>query len=299
MIRGAWASLVRLAERSRDVRARLPRYSTAAPQQPIFLSSSFRIFGVRRTGIFSVLMVFWSLVAGSAAQEQPANPPSNPPQVQVHMLNVCTPSAEEQKEIASALGRIPKQPLFGADFEVSRGRSTLTDMPSFLRPGPNPPPAGEPPVASYVRIRREFAVQALFASLQYSFSDDGQNMIETLVMHVRDPKDLMEVSIEDSASAVTSAEAMLVANTPANRIRLERFGKASIALARCLGNEGGPPPDQSVYEPLFGSASEVLANYRGLLGVRTLIPQELARISGWSKPKAAAKANSTKSSSKQ
>lgn len=220
------------------------------------------------------------------------------------MLNVCTPPADEQKEIASALARIPKQPLFGTDFEVSRGRSTLTDMPSFLRPGANPPPAGEPPVASYVRIRREFAVQALFASLQYSFSNDGENMIETLVMHVRDPKDLMEVSIEDSASSVTSPETMLTANTPASRVRLERFGKSSIALARCLATEAGPPPDQSAYEPLFGSASQVLRNYRALLGVRTLVPQELARISAAGKPKTAvkseaAKSHTTKSTAKQ
>jgi hypothetical protein len=254
---------------------------------------------VHRTSVFPILVVFWFFLPRLCAQDQTANAPSNQPQVQVHMLNVCTPSAEEQKEIASALGRIPKQPLFGTDFEVSRGRSTLTDMPSFLRPGANPAPAGEPPVASYVRIRREFAVQALFASLQYSFSSDGQNMIETLVMHVRDPKDLMEVSMEDSASAVTSAEAMLAAHAPASRIRLERFGKSSIALARCLGNEGGPPPDQSAYEPLFRSASEVLANYRGLLGVRTLIPQELARIDPVSKPKAAAKPNGAKSLAKQ
>jgi hypothetical protein len=212
------------------------------------------------------------------------------------MLNVCTPSAEEQKEISSALARIPKQPLFGTDFEISLGRSTLTDMPSFLRPGPNPAPAGEPPVASYVRVRKEFAVQALFASLQYSFSNDSQNMIETLVMHVRDPKDLMEVSIEDSASSVTSAEAMLAANTPASRIHLERFGKSSIALARCSANEAGPPPDQSAYEPLFQAASDVMQNYRHLLGVRTLVPQELARISSISKPEAAAKSKPAKSS---
>ena len=37
------------------------------------------------------------------------------------MLNVCSPSADEQKEIAAALARVPKQPLFGADFEVTRG----------------------------------------------------------------------------------------------------------------------------------------------------------------------------------
>lgn len=204
------------------------------------------------------------------------------------MLNVCTPSAEEQKEIASALARVPKQPLFSADFEVSRGRSTLTEIPSFVPIDQRANISNEPSVASYVRIRREFSVQALFASVQYSFSNDGQNMIETLVLHVRDPKDLIQVSLEDSASAVTSASEMLAANTPVNRVRLERFGKSSVALARCQPTEGGPAPDQSAYEPLFRSASEVLANYRGLLNVRTTVPEELAKISGaTSKPPAA------------
>ena len=228
----------------------------------------------------------------SVAQEQPVTQQSQP-QVKVNMLNVCSPSAEEQKEIAAALARVPKEPLFGADFEVSRGRSTLTDMPSILAAGQAGHVAGEPSVASYVRIRREFSVQALFSSVQYSFSNDGQNMIETLVLHVRDPKDLIQVSLEDSASSVTSSEAMLGSNTPASRVRLERFGKSSVALARCLGNEGGPVPDQSAYEPLFRSASEVLANYRGLLGVKKIVPEELASISE-SKPKAAPKPKSAK-----
>ena len=202
------------------------------------------------------------------------------------MLNVCTPSAEEQKEIAAALARIPKQPLFDADFEVSRGRSTLTDMPAMLQAGQPGHVAGEPSIASYVRIRREFSVQATFSSVQYSFSNDGLTMVETLVLHVRDPKDLIQVSMEDSASAVTSSEAMLGANTPVNRVRLERFGKSSVALARCSAAEGRAAPDQSAYEPLFRSASEVLANYRGLLGVKTVVPEELAKISGEVKPKA-------------
>src|SRR5579863_8771554 len=202
-----------------------------------------------------------------AAQDQPAAPAPQQPQVKVNMLNVCSPSADEQKEIAAALARVPKQPLFGNDFEVTRGRSTLTDMPSFLKPGEGGHVAGEPSVASYVRIRREFSVQALFSSVQYSFSDDGQNMVETLVLHVRDPKDLIQVSLEDSATSVTSTDAMLGSNSPATRVRLERFGKSSVALARCTAAEGGPTPDQSAYEPLFRGASEVLANYRGLLGV--------------------------------
>jgi len=227
------------------------------------------------------------------AQEPAANPPSNEPQVKVNMLNVCSPSAEEQKEIASALARVPKQPLFGTDFEVSRGRSTLTDMPSFLKPGQGGHVAGEPSIATYVRIRREFSVQALFSSVQYSFSNDGQNMVETLVLHVRDPKDLIQVSLEDSASSVTSSEAMLGSNTPASRVRLERFGKPSVALARCVAAEGGPVPDQSAYEPLFHGASDVLANYRGLLGVKKIVPEELAKVSGESKPKPDAKVKGT------
>jgi hypothetical protein len=205
------------------------------------------------------------------------------------MLNVCTPSAEEQKEIGAALARIPKQPLFGDDFEVSRGRSTLSDMPNFLQPGKGAHVAGEPSVASYVRIRREFSVQARFSSVQYSFSNDGQNMVETLVLHVRDPKDLILVSLEDSATAVTSPTAMLAANSPASRIRLERFGKSAIALARCAASEGGQAIDQSAYEPLFHSSSQVLANYRNLLGVNRTVPEELAKVTGTTKPKSEVK----------
>jgi hypothetical protein len=215
--------------------------------------------------------------AQAPASQQPADS-SQQPQVKVNMLNVCTPSPEEQKEIAGALAKIPKQPLFSSDFEVSRGRSTLTEMPAMLEAGQAGHVAGEPSVASYVRIRREFSVQAMFSSVQYSFSNDGVNMIETLVLHVRDPKDLIQVSLEDSASSVTSSQTMLAANTPVMRMRLERFGKASVALVRCEGVAGGPAPDQSKYEPLFHNATQVMADYRGLLGVKTTVPEELAKI---------------------
>lgn len=228
------------------------------------------------------------------AQDQSANDASKQPQVQVHMLNVCTPSADEQKEIAAALARIPKQPLFANDFEVSRGRATLTDMPANLSAGQPGHVPGEPSVATYVRVRREFSVQAMFASVQYSFSDDGQTMVETLVLHVRDPKDLIQVSLEDSASSVTRPDAMLAANTPASRVHLERFGKSSVALARCSAPEGGPAPDQSAYEPLFRGASDVLANYRALLGVKKIVPEELAKIGGESKQKIPAKSKTLK-----
>src|SRR5881397_3725737 len=187
------------------------------------------------------------------------------PQVKVNMLNVCSPSPEEQKEIASALARIPKQPLFGADFEIDRGRSSLDVGPGFLQPGSGSQMSSDPGVANWVRIRREFSVQALFSTVQYSFSTDPKNMVETLVFRVRDPKDLMLVSIEGSASAVTTPAAMLTTNTPATRIKLERFGKSSVVLARCYATDQGPAPDQTAYDPLFQSASTIVANYRGLL----------------------------------
>ena len=235
----------------------------------------------------------------SLLAQQSADAPSQQPQVKVNMLNVCTPSAEEQKEIASALARVPRQPLFGSDFEVSRGRSTLEDLPNFMPVSERANVSSEPSVASYVRMRREFSVQALFASVQYSFSNDGHNMVETLVFHVREPKDLIQVALEDSASAVTSPQAMLSTTAPVNRIRLERFGKSSVALARCYAAENAPAPDQSVYEPLFRSASEVLTNYRGLLGVKATVPEELAKIGGASTPKSAPKPSSPKPSAKR
>src|SRR5271166_5998489 len=195
------------------------------------------------------------------------------------MLNVCSPSPEEQQEIASALARIPKQPLFSPDFEVDRGRSTLEERPDFLKAGESAQFAADSGTAEWVRIRREFAAEALFLNVQYSFSHDPKNMVETLVFRVRDPKDLMQVAIEDNASSVTTPAAMLSTSTPASRIKLERFGKSSVVLARCPGTEGSPSPDQSAYQPLFQSATAIVTNYRNLLAARNTVPAELARVS--------------------
>jgi hypothetical protein len=215
------------------------------------------------------------LILGAvAAAQQPSQPP---PKVKVNVLNVCSPSAEEQKEIATALGRVPRQPLFGVDFEVDRGKSSLEEPPGFLQPGSNVH-VSDSAVATWVRIRREFAVQALFSTVQYSFSVDAKDMVETLVFHVRDPKDLMELAIEDSASSVTRPQAMLTSETPATHIKLERFGKSSVVLARCSATDGGPPPDQSGYEPLFQSATSIVANYRRLLDAPRTVSDELSRM---------------------
>jgi len=204
------------------------------------------------------------------------------PQVKVNVLNVCTPTPEEQKEIASALARVPKQPLFTADFEVDRGQSLLSAPPDFLQPGSGGGNSSDSDLAAWVRIRREFSVQALFSTVQYSFSHDAKNMVETMMFRVREPKDLLQLSIEDSASSVTAPAAMLSTSTPASRIKLERFGKSSIVLARCAGSEGSLPPDQSAYEPLFQTATGIVANYRRLLGARETVPNELARVAATS-----------------
>ena len=224
---------------------------------------------LRDTLVFLVSIVLVSF----ASAQQPSQP-----QVKVNVLNVCSPSPEEQQEIASALARIPKQPLFSPDFEIDRGRSTLEERPDFLKVGASAQFSSDSGTADWVRIRREFSVQAVFSTVQYSFSHDPKNMVETLVFRVRDPKDLMQVAIEDNASSVTTPASMLSTSTPASRIKLERFGKSSVVLARCPGTEGNPPPNQSAYEPLFQSATAIVTNYRNLLAARNTVPAELARV---------------------
>jgi hypothetical protein len=133
-------------------------------------------------------------------------------------------------------------------------------------------------IADFVRMRHDIGGNSQYSTVQYSFSRDSKQMVETLVFRVRDPKDLLQVSLEDNASSVTSASAMLTAATPVSRIKLERFGKASIVLARCSSVEGGRQVDQSAYEPLFSSATTAVSAYRDVLGARTLVPEELMRI---------------------
>ena len=227
------------------------------------------------------------LLAAVCAAQQPTNPQTPP--VKVNVLNVCTPSPDEQQAIAAALAAIPKRPSFSADFEIDRGRSVLDPSSNPLMAAGTPHPAEETEVADFVRMRHDIGVGSQYSTVQYSFSRDSKQMVETLVFRVRDPKDLLQVSLEDSASSVTPASAMLSATTPVSRIKLERFGKPSVVLARCSSMETGQPVDQSKYEPLFSSATAALSSYRDLLNARTLIPEELTRL-GQTRRKPAAKA---------
>jgi hypothetical protein len=208
-----------------------------------------------------------SMVAAAYSQQPP---------VKVNVLNVCAPSADEKKELTSALAKLPGKPVFGKDYEVSRGHSTLDQNTPI--PGMEKLPPGAISAADYVRVRREFPDSTFFSNVQYSFSVDAKDMVETLVLRVRDPKDLMQISIEDTASAVVSTAAMLSTSTPVSRVKLERFGKASVVLARCSAAEGNPTTDQSSYEPIFRDASSIMERYRDALGVRKMVPHELAAL---------------------
>jgi len=220
------------------------------------------------------------MTAAAALAQQP--PAQQQPPVKVNVINVCTPSAEDQKELSAALAKVPGNPKFGKDYEIARGHSTLD--PNAPIPGMQQLPPDTASSADWVRVRREFPEAGMFSNVQYSFSVDASNMVEILVLRVRDPKDLMQISIEDSASSVTSARAMLSADTPVARVKLERFGKSSVALARCPA-ESNPALDQSAYEPIFHAASAILNRYRDALGVRNTVPQELARLGAGSSTK--------------
>jgi hypothetical protein len=228
-----------------------------------------------RTAVFAPLAAL-SLSCIAFTQDQPAAPPAaqKTPEIHVTYLNVCAPDDGETKELTSALARIPLQPPFSSDFEVARGRSSVTGGEIAARlTGGNLPPS------TWVRLRREFA-SGFFANVQYSMTRDENGLFEVLVFRVRDPKELMQVAFTDSVNH-GNPTAVLATDTPPSRIKLERFGKSSVGLSRC------PAVDQKQYEPLFRSAARVMAAYRDLLGARKTVPAEFTRL-GAPKAKAAA-----------
>lgn len=188
--------------------------------------------------------------------QQPAPPqPESKPQVKVNYLNVCTPGTDEEAVIKGALAAVQSKPAFSADFEISRGRTTLKDAPD----------------AKYVRLRRDFAPQSPLLTAQYSMSTDSTNTIEILVLRLRDPKEFLQVVMEDRVSAGgTAALAVLQVDTPASRVRIERLNKSSAVLTRC------PEVDQNAYEPVFRQASDIMAQYRAALELRTAFHSDIA-----------------------
>ena len=218
------------------------------------------------------------LIAVAAAQSDKKT------QVKINYLNVCTPSVEEQKELSGALARIPAHPRFSEDFEISRGRTSLTEPPIKLAGvETEEAPAAAGGTSKWVRVRREFAADSPFVSVQYSVSVDQKNIVETLVFRSREAKDVIQISLEDSVSASSDPLQVLKVDTPVDRVRIERFGKSSVVLTRC------PSADQKTYQPLFDQGSSVLAHYRSILGVQQVVPADLKRLGVGASVKAAAK----------
>jgi hypothetical protein len=216
--------------------------------------------------VFKFSAITTVFLAACAYGQQEPKQPSPGPQVKLNVLNVCTPSAEEQTEIRNAFAKVQAKPVFVRDFEVSRGRATMKDSPD----------------AKFVRYRRDLAPESALLAAQYSMSTDDASTVETLVLRTRDPKDFHELSFEDRVSTgAVSPVSLLTVDTPVSRIRLERISKSSIVLARC---EGG---DQSAYEPLFRQASEIMARYRKALELGSTLRADIAWIGSTTEPSAA------------
>lgn len=219
---------------------------------------------------YSTFLLSVALSAGAWAQQAAPVQEQKPgqPQVKVNYLNVCNPSDEEKAEIAATLDRLPKKPAFAVDYEISRGRSTMDE--GGILPGQNAKMSeGPASVSRWVRVRKEFPNSSPLMNVQYSFSVNEDKATETLVFRSREQKDVIQVSLSDSVVAPPVASQVVTTQTPVDRIRLERFGKSSVVLARC------PAADQSAYEPLFQKATSILNLYRNVLGAKTIVPREL------------------------
>jgi hypothetical protein len=226
-----------------------------------------------RPAFATLFLLAAACLALSQDQQPPAPQPTVPsteskPQVKVNYLNVCTPGTEEQTIIKGALTAVQPRPVFSADFEISRGRTTLKDAPD----------------AKYVRLRRDFAADAPLLTAQYSMSTDTTNTIEILVLRARDPKDFLQVVLENRVTAGASTPlALLQVDTPTSRVRVERLNKSSAVLTRC------EEVDQSAYEPVFHQASEIMAQYRAALGLRNAFRTDIAWLNPAPKAPAAPK----------
>ena len=201
------------------------------------------------------LLVLAALAPAQEKEKPDHKPPPTPP-VRVNILNVCSPSDAEQKEIAAALARVPQRPSFGRDYEVTRGHTTADDGGG----------------SDWVRIRREYLKDSHLRAVQFSFIVDASDNRETLVFYSREAKDVMQVALEDEVTAGSAPGMVLAADTPVGHIRVGRYGKPSLVLARC------PNTDQSAYEPLFRTASQIMAGYRTKLQAKQIVPAELGRM---------------------
>ncbi len=178
------------------------------------------------------------------------------PQLRLNVVNVCTPGDAARAEMEAALARIPVRPALGVDFEVARGRTTAADH----------------PVSDWVRIRQDMNAAGI-SNVQYTFSTAAGTIEETIVFHLRTakPGEPLQLALANQVTAGTP-DAVLSADTPPNRIRVERFASSSLILKRCAD------ADQRAYAALFRQAAERFARYRAALDVRATVKDELTRL---------------------
>ncbi len=226
---------------------------------------SFTIAAVRIPCICAVACAF----AAVAVAQAPPQPQAAQPTVRYNLVNVCSLKAEDQALMERTLAGIPAQPAFSPEYEIARGRAGL-DVEFPLGEGGEKAPEKPAIYARWVRIRREFPPAAPLLNAQYSLSVSEDGATEMLVLRLRDPQEVMQISISAGAAGMPPSK-LAVAGMPAERISIERFGKSSVTLARCAG--GG----QSAYEPLFATATKFLASYKAALHVARLVPEELMR----------------------
>jgi hypothetical protein len=214
-------------------------------------------------------MLCTSVLLAAAAQAQDVPSVAGVPQtrVQVNFLNTCRPARADVEEMGRALAQVKERPPFTADFEISRGLTTLNE--AEARASGASAGIGAVP-STWVRIRREFPEKAILTDVQYSLSVEGDSTSEVLALHLRDSRDVLQILISDSVTG--SAMQVVKVNTPPDRIRIERFGKTSIVLARC------GTIDQSAYEPLFQAADGILEQYKAAMAVKTVVAAELTRL---------------------
>jgi hypothetical protein len=212
-----------------------------------------------------VLAAALATVCGGQSAAPPA--PDLKQKIQVNFVNSCRPSAAEADEIRRALAQLKERPTFSADFEISRGVTTLTEEEARATGAPEGS-ASSP--SAWVRVRHEFAPRSPLTDAQYSLSIAGGAVSEALALHLRDTREVLQVLLSDTVTG--TADQVLRTGTPPDRIRIERFGRSSLVLARCA------TLDQSSYEPVFAAAREIFENYRRAMAVRKTVPGELSRL---------------------
>lgn len=222
------------------------------------------------------LLLAVALLAASATAQQPA--PADQPKIRVNMVNSCQPAPAETEQISKALAKVAELTPFAPDFEISRGRSTLTEAQARAAGVAN---VSGPVRSNWIRIRRDLAEHSPVASVQFSLTEESGSASELIALHLRETKadDVLQIAI--SAAVPGSAAQLLDSTTPPQRIQVERFGKSSLVLRRC------EEVDQTIYNPLFIQAAKIFEAYRKAMAVRTVAAAEMTRLNGGKESKAA------------